>query len=59
MANLESQDTNRVNRNEKQALVRKYNQDRGRGRIIYGNAEAQKASNQWHVTKVNIKQRRM
>jgi hypothetical protein len=59
MANLESQDTNRVNRNEKQDLVRKYNQDRGRGRIIHGNAEAQKASNQWHVTKVNIKQRRM
>ena len=58
MAKLKSEQTNRINNNEKQHLKVHHKKDRGRGMVIGENAEAQNASNQWHVTKGRAKQRR-
>jgi len=58
MAKLESQNTNRINQNEKQNLRRLHYADRGRGQVIGENAERQNASNQWHITKSTKKPKR-
>ena len=58
MAKLESQNTNRINQNEKQNLVRRNAKDRRRGAFLHEKSDAQKASNQWNVTKSGNKTRR-
>lgn len=56
MANLECQVTDRVSQNERKLLARKNRADRRRTAYLRENIEAQKAGNQWAVTKGRARQ---
>jgi len=59
MTNLECQATDRISQNERKLLMKKSRADRSRGAFIGEKIDAQRANNQWGVTKTNIKLRRM